>query len=423
MINEKNTAIITCIDNNYERNLADDFLESLRNIALYNGKVIVVDYGINKEYKNRIKENYDVEIYEYEKVMPVFVLRYRHIPEIIRGLPDNITNILIIDGGDVWFQKSIMPIFELTKEKIGCVEESIAFNKNNRENKWASMPIDILSDSIYNKIKEYINEKTVKNAGMVCGPKNQILNVFVNIYEDIKESGIECFGLSQLFFNYEFNKLNEEQKVLLESKYNYVLVTNKDKYKIKDNKFYDESNTLITVVHNAGGKWRVIKERNESKNDVDEQYSKNIRDFVGIDSEKQDRFTKNSCNEKIYTFNELIFDSNIGVKSCFIKDNCLNIDYEGQYEEIKFNFPHNIDLSNVNSIIIKGLSKNGQTAIKFYDINDEDAFVMYNNKCLNFSYWIENLDSIMKSKTIKSIGIMSQDNGKCSAIINYIVFK
>lgn len=275
MLNESSTAIITYIDENYDENLLEDFLSTLKSEALYKGKIVIIDYGMSKKIKEKISEAYDVNIYEFEKTMPVFSLRYKHIPDVIKDLPAEITNVMLIDGGDVWFQKPISPIFELTKERIGCVEESIIYGKNE----WTLECVNNLDEKITAKVMGYINERHVKNSGMVCGPRNEILYLTRKIYNDMKESGIEFFGIDQIFFNYELNRLKNNQVIILDNEFNYVLVTNKNKFVIDNGKIYDNNLRLLTVVHNAGGAWKVL-DRDYNKTIEENQYiAGNVRKF------------------------------------------------------------------------------------------------------------------------------------------------
>ena len=124
-----------------------------------------------------------------------------------------------------------------------------------------------------------------------------------------------------------------------------------------------------------------------------------------------------------YTFANLTFSSNVGVSSYSVSNGSLNVSYGGQYKEVKYNLPSNMSLANINSIVVNGVSANGQTAVKFYDTSGAEAFVMYNNKCASAADWTKTLSSTEKGKTIKTIGIMSQDTNSYSATINSITFK
>lgn len=269
MIDEKTTAVITYVDGNYEENLENDFIYTLRERASYQGKIIVVDYGVEAEVRERISKKFDVDFHVCKKDMSVCALRYRDIPEIIDSLDESITNILVIDGGDVWFQKSIHELFEITKQRIGCVEEKMIFG----EDEWVEKCMKNLDIKDRNRILSLAMGRHVKNSGMVCGPRHEVSKLIRNVCNDIYESGIEYFGIDQLFFNYEFLKIEDEEGVILDIDYNFVLITNKEAYYVEEDDVYcKKNNKLITVVHNAGGAWRMLKRPFQNKHTDVEQY-------------------------------------------------------------------------------------------------------------------------------------------------------
>lgn len=269
MINDANTAVVTYVDGNYEENLENDFVYTLRKKALYQGKIIVVDYGVEDDVRVRISKKYDVEFYQCRKDMSVCAQRYRDIPDIIDAQDASITHVLVIDGGDVWFQRSIMELFESTISRIGCVEERMIFG----EDEWVEKCMKNLDDKDKDRILSLAKGRHVKNSGMVCGPRNEVSKLIRNVGQDIYESGIEYFGIDQLFFNYEFLKIEEEKGVILDIDYNFVLITNKEAYYLEKDYVYRKMNDkLITIVHNAGGAWRMLKRPFQNKYSDDEQY-------------------------------------------------------------------------------------------------------------------------------------------------------
>lgn len=253
---EEKTMLLTYIDENYEENLEFDFLKTLRDRANYQGKIVVINYGIEKKTVDRIKKEYSIEIIERSKDYAVFSQRYRDIPDVINVQNNKIQNILLIDGGDVWFQKSLDPIFALTQEKIGCIEEMAVMGTNE----WTEKCLSNLSKKTQEEIKKYCTGYHIKNSGMIAGPRDKIVQLIKNVYNDICKEGIEYFGIDQLFFNYEFMKLKMKDRVILDNEYNFVLVTNKDGYEVVDDMVYRKSDgEKVTVVHNAGGAWRMLK--------------------------------------------------------------------------------------------------------------------------------------------------------------------
>lgn len=269
MLDEKNTAVITYVDNNYELNLKNDFLYTLRNVANYKGKVVVLDYGISTEVCRIIKNEYGVDVISFEKEYPVFSIRNKHIPFVINELPNNISNVMVIDGGDIWFQSSIKDIFEITCGSIGYVEESIKFGNNE----WTEKCLDVLEEKEKKRVLKKVEGRFVKNSGMVCGPRNWIAELLNNVYIDMCNSGREFFGVDQIYFNYELCEKFSSKSISISDVYNYVLVTHPNEYTQIGSKFYKKSGDLITIVHNAGGKWRVISKDYNKENLDGEQYS------------------------------------------------------------------------------------------------------------------------------------------------------
>jgi len=252
-----NTAIITSIDQYYEENLEFDFLETLFNKAHYSGSVIILDYGMSEEASRRISKRFPVVMYKYEKDFSVFFNRCKHIPEIINSLDENIEQVMVVDGGDVWFQCAIDQMFRETKNKVGIVAE----NRIVGEDDWTDRGMQNLHDKTREKVLSVLKGKLVANAGVVCGDRNKVAYIYRMVYEDVLESGIEYFGVDQLFLNYEWYQLDETERVYMDCKYNYVMVSHStDEYIIEDDIVYDaKDRSVITVVHNAGGNWRIIK--------------------------------------------------------------------------------------------------------------------------------------------------------------------
>lgn len=255
MINEKDTAIITYIDDNYVENLENDFLISLIERAKYKGKIVILDYGMNEESVNRIKERFPVLVYKEMKNMPVFSIRNRDIPKVIDSLEENITHIMTIDGGDIWFQEPILEVFNITEKRIGCVQEDRVIGIDQFTNDCLDVLKKEKRDEIINSIK---NEK-VKNSGVICGPREKMKSLLMNIYADMIKAGVEFFGIDQLYFNYEWSKLRNEEKVILDDIYNYVIITNKDKFNNVEEIIFTENWKKVCIVHNAGGNWRILK--------------------------------------------------------------------------------------------------------------------------------------------------------------------
>lgn len=268
-ISDEKTMVISYADENYSENLEEDFLETLRNKARYTGKIVILNYGIAQEDVERMAKKYDVIFVRFSKDLAVFSLRYRDIPKVIDAYCKDIENIMLVDCGDVWFQKDIMQIFEETKDRIGCVAEKIVMGVDE----WTQKCIMNLPEEMQNEILSKCNGLNIKNSGMIAGPKDQIKRIVNDIYQDILQTGIEYFGIDQLMFNYEYAMLRQEKKVVLDCQYNYVLVTNKEGFYMENDIVIRKEDKLpVAVVHNAGGAWRVLPRPFVNRHTNYEQY-------------------------------------------------------------------------------------------------------------------------------------------------------
>ena len=275
MILLENTAIITYMDNFFVENLEYDFFFSFFQKANYKGKIVILDYGMNTEDVDRLKKKFDIFVYKCDKVMPVFSNRYNDIPEVIDLLDDNITHIMTIDGGDVWFQDKVNQIFEESENGIGCVEE----NRIIGEDEFTDYCMNKMSADEKKHVLDALYGKKVKNSGVICGPREDMKNICQKIAKDIEVSSAEFFGIDQIFFNYEWYSLDDYKKVTLNELYNFVIVTNVDRYVEKDGCIYTDLGELVTVVHNAGANWRILKRSFENKKTDYEQYTQ-VRNIV-----------------------------------------------------------------------------------------------------------------------------------------------
>jgi hypothetical protein len=273
MLKKESTAILTCMDLNFECNFINDFLKTLRQIAGYKGKIITLDYGMSIEAINRIKnEDENVEIIKCSKDRHIFSVRFRDMPKIIDSLPDEITHVMSIDGGDVWFQEPVDEVFELCKDRIGYIEEYYLGN-----NWWNRQILNLLSLEEVEKLSKNFRGTRQKNAGMICGPKEIISRVSSLIGQYVLNNGMDFFGLDQLYFNYIINNMAEYEKIPLPPKYNYVLIDNTQKFTIENGLIYDENHELMTVIHDAGGHTGRIMRKTYREGFDESQYKRVIQ--------------------------------------------------------------------------------------------------------------------------------------------------
>ena len=267
-VDEKETAIITYVDRNNEENIKEDFLKSLFEISCYEGYVFILDYGMSDDIRKEIEEVYPVKILKSEKKIDIFVDRYKDIFRVIDSLPQTVISIATMDSGDIWFQEGLGELFEFAGKSIKTVVENRVWD----EDEWSLKCINSLDARDKKMVLGVLSKTLVRNSGVIVGNRELMRDVFQNVYEDIVRCGYSFFGIDQIFVNYEIAKLNSEKRRALEDRFNYVLVSNKGDFELKDNIVYKKNGELIVVVHNAGGNWRVLDRPFLNKWSNPEQY-------------------------------------------------------------------------------------------------------------------------------------------------------
>lgn len=268
MVDERKTAIITYIDENFMENLEQDFLHTLFFRANYQGKVIVLNYGIDSESIKQFGDGHNVSFVKCEKLMPVFSNRYIDIPKAIDSLDSSVTHVALMDGGDIWFQDNITGIFEKTANGIGCVEEERIIGEDD----FTEHCLGKMNIVERTRLEDVLDGKCVKNSGVICGPREMVKKIVMDVAQDMLRHDTEFFGIDQLYFNFNWYQLDADNRVELDELYNYVLISNQGKYKIIEDDIYSDADDLIKVVHNAGANWRMLRRPFKNAYVNEEQY-------------------------------------------------------------------------------------------------------------------------------------------------------
>jgi hypothetical protein len=254
-----NTAVISYIGDEVKENFENDFLETLRKNAQYRGAIYLIYYGSDRKFIERIKRKYQVNIFYAKNKFRVSNQRNIDIARLLKKISGNITHVLCIDGGDVWFQDKIDDIFELTEEKYGFAEE------NCRADQMFNLGcINQIKDKKYREMFLKEAEKyLLANSGMIAGPKEKVRIITKKIGDITEKINQDFFALDQAIFNYVAR--TEKNYIILPSKYNYTLKSNVNSFEVKNKLLYDiKTKELISVVHNIGGSsFRAIGKRKE----------------------------------------------------------------------------------------------------------------------------------------------------------------
>lgn len=283
-INERDVAIITYIDRNNEENLERDFLYSLFKVAKFSGQVVVLDYGLSDDVKKRITRDYPIKLVGCKIQTDIFIDRYKDIVLAINDLQENISFVITMDSGDIWFQGSLQLFYNCNEGEIRTVQEMRIWDKDE----WALKCLQNLSDYDRKWVLKTLSGTKVRNSGVIAGEKIDILNLVESVYKDVLICGYSFFGIDQIFVNYEIAKLNQEKRGSLNELLNYVLVSNVENFEIKKEKVYRRDGEKVIVVHNAGGNWRILNRPFVNRWSNSEQYAiENVRKISQTKEVKQ----------------------------------------------------------------------------------------------------------------------------------------
>ncbi|WP_296904646.1 glycosyltransferase [Thermotoga sp.] len=225
--------IATAANSKIEEFLKNDWYRSLReNVDLTKIDVLIIDYGLNNPPEGVI-------------IFPAVVhsglinnTRFLNLALFLEEHPEY-DQILFCDGGDIIFQKDISHLFEEHKDSYRAVVERL------------SPPIDLLvkeEDLINGKeIKSFLSEKRLFNVGMIMAPREGFIKLADEMKKHLKNMNV--WGGDTVIGNFVMYK---NSYVELPTKYNFIPSTAREKFYVKDSKFYLQNGELIPIVHNAG---------------------------------------------------------------------------------------------------------------------------------------------------------------------------
>jgi len=240
--------IITCSDSKYGDFLMNHWLKSLyKNINPELVDIVVLDYGLNAEQIRGIK--LCAKVIGCKRDGNVVNLRYRDALTFLKS--NKYEQVALMDGGDIIFQDNIMAIFEENAGDFRAATEGIQTSTHETA---------LFSDPINQKLKEEVlkltNKKRVINGGLIVAPRLKFMKLCRFMVKNIKK--LDKFGSDQLLINYYFYKYGFFE---IDRKYNFIIATASNRFKIKNGFFLDKDNKKIPIVHNTGGRdfWRPIK--------------------------------------------------------------------------------------------------------------------------------------------------------------------
>lgn len=236
----KKNIIITFCDAGVGDFVIDNWLASLTaNVNLTHVDIAVLDYGLHERQRTRLLSA-GVRVIPCKRDGSIVVIRFRDLSDFLKKT--SYEQVMTTDGSDVIFQADISTLFERDAQKYRAVCEyykqpldEIARSKKN------------ITGDIAEDVGTYLRDRKMVNAGVLLGPREKFIELCDYCYAHVADKN--KFGPDQLIVAYFLYKRGFTE---LEAVYNFILYTAKSSFTIRDGKFFDESGTLIPIVHNAG---------------------------------------------------------------------------------------------------------------------------------------------------------------------------
>jgi len=233
--------IETYADRNRGDYLIHHWLRSLRdNVDLHDLDILVFDYGLTEGQAKQLR-GLGVTVQQGLRNGRMSNIHYRDLAEYLRI--HEYDQVLYADCGDIIFQADIRDLFELHKERYRGVCEGIL---NLRMHRWTLGFGDLKNDS-HGQIKSVLRGRPIINGGFVLAPASK-LRWFWDEYQKLCRAQLR-HGTDQLIMSYVMYR---DGFTALPEKYNFVLITTKSKFAIRQSRFFDADGAIIPVVHNAG---------------------------------------------------------------------------------------------------------------------------------------------------------------------------
>lgn len=236
--------IISSTDEKYADFLLNHWLASLRDhVDLTNIDVVVIDYGMGEDHRRQL-QSLGVRCHPSVLDGNITNIRYRDIADVLNERTYD--QVLSVDGGDLIFQADISHLFEQHRNRFRavCDQVHVPFHE-------AILPRKDIRPDDFERMFWFLKGKPRINGGVIFGPADQFKELWKGYLE--LTQGYQVFGTDQFVMNY---MLHQRGFVALPNKYNYVILTKKSRFWIRNGIFIDRNREPIPVVHNTG--WKTL---------------------------------------------------------------------------------------------------------------------------------------------------------------------
>jgi hypothetical protein len=236
--------VITVSDAHCGDFLARQWLASLEHV-IDRGRVdvAVVDYGLTPAQRELLGSR-GVLLWQGRRDGNVTVLRLRDIASFLAC--HRYDQVMVVDGGDVIFQDEFAEVFAMSPHSIRATCETyygVEF--------WRLYLRGSFRRSLVPVIRDELRCRMAINTGMFIGPSAALQRCFSEAFRIIVNRwrwGADTVALNYVLYRNGFVPMKET--------YNYVPVTARRPFRIRQGRFYFRGGSLIKIVHNTGGRAR-----------------------------------------------------------------------------------------------------------------------------------------------------------------------
>ena len=139
----------------------------------------MIYYGKKIKKVEGLTQKYNVKVFSFKRRLAAVNQRYPDFLKLLKEIPDNVTQLIFIDSGDVWFQGPIDQIFELTKNQCGFVEENI-----KADGEFNNSIINQINDG--NTKAEFFKKASgfkLINGGMIAGNRKDLAYLLAELLQ------------------------------------------------------------------------------------------------------------------------------------------------------------------------------------------------------------------------------------------------
>jgi len=240
MIAPRRHVIVTLSDERCGDFLVEHWAASLQaNVNLQDVDVVVLDYGLSSRQREALQA-IGVECYPCVKDGFVGCCCIRDMAKFLSER--NYDQVLHIDGGDVIFQSDC---HSLLSEH--CDQFRVVFDEIDTSCHDLLLPSGDLEPGVLDTIHSALRDKPNINTGLILAPSPKMIDLCRRSLALLQR--LQYIYSDQLALNYI---LYQDGFVHLDGRYNFIPVTTRQKYRIRNGVFLDADDRVIPIVHNAG---------------------------------------------------------------------------------------------------------------------------------------------------------------------------